>query len=76
MSRDEQRLSDYLRQILQAERIQHYTDDIDEIGFLANTMVQDAVIRNFEVIPGFRSVASRVAARLRIDEKCCCSWLF
>ena len=51
MSRDEQRLSDYLRHILQAiERIQHYTDDIDEIGFLANTMVQDAVIRNFEVI--------------------------
>jgi uncharacterized protein with HEPN domain len=32
------------------ERIQHYVDDMDEVGFLANTLVQDAVIRNLEVI--------------------------
>ena len=51
MSRDEQRLGDYLRHILQAiDRIQGYTGDIDQSGFLANEMVQDAVIRNFEVI--------------------------
>lgn len=51
MSRDERRLRDYLQHILQAiERIQHYTVDIDEIGFLANAMVQDAVIRNFEIV--------------------------
>jgi len=51
MSGDEQRLGDYLRHIAQAiERIQLYTHDIDQIGFLANGMVQDAVIRNFEVI--------------------------
>jgi uncharacterized protein with HEPN domain len=51
MSGDEQRLGDYLRHIAQSiERIQRYTHDIDQIGFLANAMVQDAVIRNFEVI--------------------------
>jgi uncharacterized protein with HEPN domain len=51
MSGDEQRLGDYLRHIAQAiERIQLYTHDIDQIGFLANAMAQDAVIRNFEVI--------------------------
>ena len=51
MSRGEQRLGDYLQHILQAiERIQHYAGDIDEIGFLANTMMQDAVIRNFEIV--------------------------
>ena len=51
MSRDAQRLPDYLGHILQAiERIQRYTDDMDELGFVQNEMAQDAVIRNFEVI--------------------------
>ncbi len=51
MSRDPQRLPDYLEHILQAiDRIQRYTHDIDEAGFLQSEMVQDAVIRNFEVI--------------------------
>jgi len=51
MSRHPQRLQDYLGHILQAiERIQRYTDDMDELGFVQNEMVQDAVIRNFEVI--------------------------
>jgi uncharacterized protein with HEPN domain len=51
MSRDKQRLHDYLAHIIQAIlRIQHYTEDIEEIGFLQNEMVQDAVIRNIEII--------------------------
>ena len=51
MSGDPQRLADYLTHILQAiERIQRYTDDMDEAGFLQNEMAQDAVIRNFEVL--------------------------
>ena len=51
MSRDPQRLPDYLGHILEAiERIQHYVDDMDELGFLGSKLVQDAVIRNLEVI--------------------------
>ncbi len=49
--RDKQRLADYLSHILQAiERVDRYTEDIDEVAFLQNEMVQDAVIRNFEII--------------------------
>jgi uncharacterized protein with HEPN domain len=51
MSGGPQRLADYLTHILQSiERIQRYTDDMDEAGFLQNEMAQDAVIRNFEVL--------------------------
>lgn len=51
MSRDQQRLKDYITHMLQAlERIHRYTEDIDEFGFLQNDMVQDAVIRNVEII--------------------------
>jgi uncharacterized protein with HEPN domain len=51
MSRDPQRLADYLAHIVQAiERIERYTDDLDEVAFLGSEIVQDAVIRNFEVI--------------------------
>jgi uncharacterized protein with HEPN domain len=51
MSRDPQRLQDYLRHILLAiNRIQEYCSDIDELGFLKSQLIQDAVIRNFEVI--------------------------
>ena len=47
----EERLFGYLEHILQAiERIENYTDDIDEAEFQNNGMVQDAVIRNLEVI--------------------------
>ncbi|MBT4971681.1 MAG: DUF86 domain-containing protein [Thiotrichales bacterium] len=47
----ESRLYDYLDHILVAiERINHYTEDIDEVGFLANELIQDAVIRNIEII--------------------------
>jgi uncharacterized protein with HEPN domain len=51
MSRDQQRLHDYLAHIIQAtQRIHHYTEDIDEVAFLTNELVQDAVIRNIEII--------------------------
>lgn len=51
MSRDPQRLPDYLEHILEAiERIHSYVEDVDEVGFLASKLLQDAVIRNLEVI--------------------------
>lgn len=51
MSRDPQRLPDYLGHILDAiERIQTYVADVDEVGFLSSNIIQDAVIRNLEVI--------------------------
>lgn len=51
MSRDPQRLPDYLEHIIEAiERIYSYVDDVDEVGFLDSKLVQDAVIRNLEVI--------------------------
>lgn len=51
MTRDQQRLVDYLNHILEAiERIHRYVEDIDEPAFLRNEMAQDAVIRNFEII--------------------------
>ncbi|AXK38517.1 HepT-like ribonuclease domain-containing protein [Crenobacter cavernae] len=51
MSRDKQRLADYLAHILKAiGRIHRYTEDMAEWAFLENELVQDAVIRNFEII--------------------------
>lgn len=51
MSRDAQRLPDYLGHIDQAiERIQRYTRGMDLTSFLDSDIVQDAVIRNLEVI--------------------------
>lgn len=51
MSRNKQRLADYLTHILEAiERIDRYTEDMGEVAFLENSMAQDAVIRNLEVI--------------------------
>lgn len=51
MSRDPGRLADYLSHIVQAiERIERYTAEMDEVGFLESDLVQDAVIRNFEII--------------------------
>ena len=51
MTRDPQRLPDYLGHILQAiQRIERYVAGIDEVVFLASEIVQDAVIRNLEVI--------------------------
>jgi len=51
LRRDQQRLSDYLAHILEAiERIERYTEDIAESIFLENQLVQDAVVRNLEII--------------------------
>ncbi|RPE73194.1 uncharacterized protein with HEPN domain [Tibeticola sediminis] len=51
MSREQQRLADYLAHIAEAiERIDRYTEDMDEVAFLNNELVQDAVIRNLEII--------------------------
>ena len=46
-----QRLADYLAHILEAiGRIEHYVADMDEPAFLGSQLVQDAVLRNFEII--------------------------
>ncbi len=46
-----QRIPDYLAHILEEiARIHRYTSDMDEASFLANELVQDAVIRNIEII--------------------------
>jgi uncharacterized protein with HEPN domain len=51
MIRGPQRLNDYLAHILEAiDRIEQYVGDMDEILFLDNKLVQDAVIRNLEII--------------------------
>lgn len=64
MSRDPLRLHDYLGHILQAiDRIQKYTVDLDESGFLHSEIAQDAVVRNFEII----GEASRNIERLEPD---------
>lgn len=45
------RLNDYLDHIVRAiERIGRYTAGIDEAAFLASELVQDAVIRNIEIL--------------------------
>ena len=51
MTGERQRLPDFLGHILQAiERIERYTDGMDEADFLRSEIAQDAVIRNFKVI--------------------------
>ena len=45
------RVPDYLGHILEAiERIEEYVSDMDEMAFLSSKLVQDAVIRNIEII--------------------------
>ncbi|MBU2765106.1 DUF86 domain-containing protein [Acidithiobacillus ferrivorans] len=45
------RVPDYLSHILRAiKRIDRYTADMDEVAFLNSELVQDAVIRNIEII--------------------------
>lgn len=45
------RVPDYLGHILKAiERIDRYTEEMDEVAFLNSELVQDAVIRNIEII--------------------------
>ena len=62
MSRDPLRLIDYLEHILEAiDRIHRYCVDLDEAAFLSNTMAQDAVVRNFEIIGEASRNIERVA---------------
>jgi uncharacterized protein with HEPN domain len=45
------RLRDYLDHIIEAAgRIRRFTEDMTELAFLENELVQDGVIRNIEVI--------------------------
>ena len=49
--KDAMRIPDYLEHILEAlKRIFNYVGDIGEVGFLTNALVQDAVLRNLEII--------------------------
>ncbi|WP_334120294.1 HepT-like ribonuclease domain-containing protein [Limnobacter sp.] len=51
MTRDKQRIAVYLAHILEAvDRINRYTAEMTKSDFLDNLLVQDAVIRNFEII--------------------------
>ncbi len=51
MNKEGVRLSDYLSHILQAiSRIERYTQNLTQGTFLADEQVQDAVIRNIEII--------------------------
>jgi uncharacterized protein with HEPN domain len=51
MSRARQRLIDYMAHMLQAiERIERYVEPFDKAAFLQNELVQDAVMRNFEIL--------------------------
>ncbi len=73
MSREQDRLVDYLDHILEAiRRISRYTANMDEPAFACDEMVQDAVIRNIEIIgegqqqrpetlSGVRSESPRIA---------------
>jgi uncharacterized protein with HEPN domain len=57
------RVPDYLEHILAAiERIKRHTVDIDEMGFLHIELIQDAVIRNLEVIGEAANNIQRVNA--------------
>ena len=56
------RLNDYLGHILEAiGRIHEYVEDMNEVDFLSNKLVQDAVIRNFEIIGEASRNVERVA---------------
>jgi uncharacterized protein with HEPN domain len=62
------RVPDYLRHILNAiERIDRYTTDMDETGFLANELIQDAVIRNIEIIGEAANNLQRVDSAFAAD---------
>jgi uncharacterized protein with HEPN domain len=51
MNKEVLRAPAYLSHTLQAiQRINRYTEDMDEIAFLQDERTQDAVIRNFEII--------------------------
>jgi uncharacterized protein with HEPN domain len=51
MKKSDLRIMDYLEHILEAiKRINEYTNDMTELNFLQKKVIQDAVIRNIEII--------------------------
>ena len=51
MSKNSLRIKDYLEHIKEAlERIERYTASLTEASFLLDELVQDAVIRNIEIL--------------------------
>lgn len=51
MTREKLRLPDYLRHILEAvARVTRYSENMDKSVFEANELVQDAIIRNIEIV--------------------------
>ena len=57
------RVPDYLGHILAAiERIERHTTDVDELVFLNSELIQDAVIRNIEIIGEVANNIQRVDA--------------
>ena len=51
MNKHEFRAKDYLLHMLEAaDRVQSYTSGVSEEEFFANQMLQDAVVRNIEII--------------------------
>ena len=49
--KDAMRIPDYLEHILEAlKRIFDYVEDIGEVGFLTHSLIQDAVLRNLEIV--------------------------
>lgn len=57
----------YLQHITDAiQRIQEYTKDIDHETFAANTLIQDGVIRQIEIIG---EAAKRVSSKLQEDSQ-------
>jgi len=60
--KDSLRVPDYLDHILQAiERINRYVENKDESDFLQDEMLQDAVIRNIEIIGEAAKNVERIA---------------
>ncbi len=66
MSDASRRLDDYLNHILNAiSKIERYTTGMNKASFLANELVQDGVIRNFEIIgEASRNILQRFPAAL------------
>jgi uncharacterized protein with HEPN domain len=63
MTNEPLRIGDYFGHIIEAiDRIQKYSANCDEASFLSDELIQDAVIRNFEIIGEASKNIERVAA--------------
>ena len=60
------RVPEYLEHILSAiKRIERHVADVDEFGFLQSELLQDAVVRNIEVIGEAANNIQRADENLR-----------